>query len=126
MRQNPISDVGIELGEPLFGDPGLLPQDALGMGQSYAGETGSRLLSRCCGRRRHFQGDVGGGLVLAQALERGVENEPVPAPGAELDLADELRLGPAHALLGARGQCVDQCRLGCVDLFQRVAQRTRL
>src|SRR5215467_10720370 len=96
------------------------------MGQPYARETGSRLLGVCCSGRRHLQGDVGGGLVLAQAFERGVENEPVPAPGAELDLADELRLGPAHALLGAGRQSVDQLGLARVDLLQRVAQRARL
>src|SRR5262245_34998605 len=96
------------------------------MSEPYAREISGRLLRRCCGSRREFQRDVGGGLVLAQAFERRVENESIPAPGAELNLADELRLGPAHALLSARGQCVDQCRLGRANRFQRVAQYARL
>src|SRR5262245_49652419 len=72
MRENPFRDVGIELSEALFGDPGLLLQDTFRMGEPYAREiSGGLLLFRCSGRR-HLQGDVGGGLVLAQALERGV------------------------------------------------------
>src|SRR5215510_12547062 len=104
MRQNPLGDVRIELGEALFGDPGLIPEDALGMGEPYAGEISSCILRLRSSGGRHLQGDVSSGLVLAQTLERGVENEPVPAPGAELDLTDEFRLRPAHAFLGARRQ----------------------
>ena len=33
VRQNPVGDVGVEVREALFGDAGLLPQHALGMGE---------------------------------------------------------------------------------------------
>src|SRR5262245_51185245 len=107
MRQDPLGDIRIELREALLGDAGFLPEDALGMGEPHAGEISSRRLRLGCSGGRHLQRDVGGWLVLAQALVRGDENEPVPPPGPELDLADEPRPRAAHPRTPGRRQRVD-------------------
>src|SRR5215472_5524925 len=49
---------------------------------------------------RNFPDDLGGVLVVAQALEAGVAQLSVGGPFAEADLSDQPGLNPVHA--GAR------------------------
>jgi hypothetical protein len=47
------------------------------------------------------------GLILPQALERGVPELAIGGPGSELDLGDEVRLNPLGQILPElpRGRC---------------------
>ena len=90
--------------EPELGD-GLLPvEHAIGMGQVDAGHRHVRAAAArdAAGRRRagRLAHDLGGGLVLAQARESRVAQEPVARPLGERHLAHQHRLDPVGAARG--------------------------
>src|SRR5580700_2992988 len=91
---------------------------------------GARLcgpLSGFARARLLLQHHLVGGLVLAQALERRLADEPVRGPAAVLDVGDEPRRRPADTLyVGAVRQRLPERRPRGRDLFQFLLERRRL
>src|SRR5215469_5380943 len=123
VRQNPIGDLGVEVGKALFGGAALGPEDALRMRESHLGVA----LAGCLGGLRcGLENDLLWRLVLAQSLERGRTQHPVARPLAKLDLSNKPRLDPHDALLGTVGQYIGERRLLRHHLLERPAQHPRL
>ena len=100
-RQRPAGDMplhvrpdgGIIIGEALFGDAGLRPEHAVGMGETHVRVGRLRLARRRLGDR-FLAHDVARVLVFAQALEGGLAQYVAAGPAAELDLGHARRLHP--------------------------------
>ena len=81
MRQNPVGDLGIELGEPLLGDAGSGHKMRSGwVSRTCASARRARRLGDC---RRALEHDLVGRLVLAQSLERRGPQQPRPGSSRE-------------------------------------------
>src|SRR5215831_1019043 len=123
MRKDAVGDIDIIVGQSLFGDAGLGPEDSFGMRELKPAGIG--LASHFCALLRLLKADVLCRLVFPQALERSLPDQSVVSPVAVLHLADETRLGPDYTLLGAGRQGLAQCRLLSLDLIEFGAQRRR-
>src|SRR5215467_6668088 len=123
MRKDTVGDIDIIVGQSLFGDAGLRPKDSFGMRELKPADIA--LASHFGALLRLLKADVLRRLVFPQALERSLPDQSVVGPVAVFYLADEARLGPDHALLGAGRQGLAQCRLLALDLIEFDAQRRR-
>ena len=131
MGEDIICDLGVIFREPELRKPLALPEDAVGMGQPDARKldvsarcrlaVSARFPLRRCfplGRGAvgpgllawHFELHLRSGLVLAQALERGLTQSLVVRPAAKLDFRDELRFNEYEAAPFVRGQRVCEWR----------------
>ena len=124
--ENIIGDARAVFGKAELGEPLAFPENPIGMGQGHTRDfdrtsffrshRASLLLpgfpgksaSACPASRRlamlHFELHLRGGLVLAQALERGLPEPHVLRPSAKLDFANQFRLDEHSAPALGRAQ----------------------
>ena len=93
MRENPVGDVGVEIGQSLFGDFRLFPKNPFRMGQ-VAVDRGWRN-SGFRSPLQRLQNNFFRKLVIPEPLERRGPEQSVLRPAAIFDLADEAGVGPS-------------------------------
>src|SRR5580704_7481204 len=115
MRQYPVGNVSVELGQTFLGDACVGPQDSVWVCKSFTDRFAVNYFGFL---RRRLKRDLVRGTIFAQTLERRLANELVSRPPAKFHFADELRLGPAHTLFGRRRHGITQRRFGATELIQ--------
>ena len=102
MRENPIGYVDVEVGQALLGDSRFFPENSLWMREADANWSWRNAEFRSL--RRRLQNDFLSRLVIPEALEGRRPKQSVAGPTAVFDLANEARLRPPDAFLGAGGE----------------------
>jgi hypothetical protein len=121
MRENPGSDRHVKIGEALFGDALILPQYALGMGETDRGGT-----ARSHTRALFFEADLFGRLVFTQTFERSLAKQAIGAPAAVFDVGNQLRRNPSHVLENGARDLIGKARHLAREAVELPSQGGRL
>jgi hypothetical protein len=98
MRENPVGDVGVEFGQPLFSDSRLFPKNPFRVRWIPIGAAATRRFAGFCSVSRTISS---GGLSSLSPLNAAARSSLFLRPAAIFDLADEARLGPSDTFLDA-------------------------